>query len=482
MENESRSAHLMDQLDSAIPSLVNPSECQSEKDLALFRQLFRQFLEDPHKVNWQEIQPMAKEKQMPYEHLPKVEGSEERRAILERIVVIKLNGGLGTTMGCSGPKSLVQLRDGLTFLDFALQQHRILLNCADLRSPVPLLLMNSFNTDAQTKAFLRAQNANSVAAVKCFCQSKCPRIFADSLRPVPNSWDDRAEEGWYPPGHGNAFHALDQCGILDELLADGRDLAFFANIDNTSAIVDERIAKVIADGKADYVMEMTERTQADVKGGTLVELDGGKRLMHLECPQVPSDRLDEFCSLRTFKMFNTNNIWVNLRVVKKRLDKFKMEILANEKRLSDGQCVVQLEQSIGGAIRNFPGRAWAICVSRQRFLPVKSTRDLFRVRSSDLFEFCADSFVLRQRVSLLPNVCLSDHFSSLIDFERRIPQIPKMEKVKSVRLEGDVWLGKGITMRGIVEVRADSKVRVEDNSIIGLIEHEEEGDDGDGNQ
>uniref|UniRef100_A0A183BQM0 UTP--glucose-1-phosphate uridylyltransferase n=1 Tax=Globodera pallida TaxID=36090 RepID=A0A183BQM0_GLOPA len=472
MENESQKMHLLHQLDRAIPSLVNPSESQNIKDLSLFRQLYRQFLEDPHKVTWDQIKPMTPEAQLPYEHLPHVEGMAERSAILERIAVVKLNGGLGTTMGCSGPKSLVEVRDGLNFLDFALQQHRILLNSSNLSSSVPLLLMNSFNTDAQTNIYLQRQSADVLGAVKCFCQAKCPRIFADSLRPIPTSWDDRLEDGWYPPGHGNAFWAMDQSGLLDELLANGKDLAFFANIDNTSAIVDERIAKVLADGRADYVMEMTQRTTADVK------LDGGKRLMHLECPQVPAERLEEFCSLRTFKMFNTNNIWVNLRVVKQRLNEFKMEIVANAKSLCDGQRVLQLEQSIGGAIRNFPGRALAICVPRQRFLPVKSTRDLFRVRCPDLFELCPDQFVMRQRVSVLPNVHFSDHFARLADFELRIPQMPKMAEVKSIRLEGDVWLGKGVTMKGIVEVRADTQtppgaVRVEDNSIIGLAEHAE---------
>ena len=37
--------------------------------------------------------------------------------VLERAVVIKLNGGLGTSMGMTGPKSLLEVKDGLTFLD-----------------------------------------------------------------------------------------------------------------------------------------------------------------------------------------------------------------------------------------------------------------------------------------------------------------------------------------------------------------------------
>lgn len=44
------------------------------------------------------------------------------KAALNKLVVIKLNGGLGTSMGCTGPKSLISLRRDLTFLDMNVQQ------------------------------------------------------------------------------------------------------------------------------------------------------------------------------------------------------------------------------------------------------------------------------------------------------------------------------------------------------------------------
>lgn len=37
-------------------------------------------------------------------------------------MVVKLNGGLGTSMGCRGPKSVIQVRNDLTFLDLTVQQ------------------------------------------------------------------------------------------------------------------------------------------------------------------------------------------------------------------------------------------------------------------------------------------------------------------------------------------------------------------------
>lgn len=44
---------------------------------------------------------------------------------LNKLVVIKLNGGLGTSMGCKGPKSVIPVRNDLTFLDLTLQQIQV---------------------------------------------------------------------------------------------------------------------------------------------------------------------------------------------------------------------------------------------------------------------------------------------------------------------------------------------------------------------
>ena len=77
----------------------------------------------------------------------------EIKALLEKLVVVKLNGGLGTTMGCKGPKSAITVRDGLTFLDITVQQIEELNKKYDTN--VPLVLMNSFNTDEDTMKIIR---------------------------------------------------------------------------------------------------------------------------------------------------------------------------------------------------------------------------------------------------------------------------------------------------------------------------------------
>ncbi len=56
-----------------------------------------------------------------YNDIPEVSPSSIKD-VLNKVVVIKLNGGLGTSMGCTGPKSLISLRSDMTFLDMNVQQ------------------------------------------------------------------------------------------------------------------------------------------------------------------------------------------------------------------------------------------------------------------------------------------------------------------------------------------------------------------------
>ena len=58
---------------------------------------------------------------MPYASLNKV-SNDEIKSMLDQLVVVKMNGGLGTGMGCTGPKSGIVVRNDLTFLDLTVQQ------------------------------------------------------------------------------------------------------------------------------------------------------------------------------------------------------------------------------------------------------------------------------------------------------------------------------------------------------------------------
>ena len=70
------------------------------------------------------------------------------------VAVIKLNGGLATTMGLRSPKSLVEARDGRSFLDIIIGNTLALRERYGVR--LPLVLMNSQATRADTLAALES--------------------------------------------------------------------------------------------------------------------------------------------------------------------------------------------------------------------------------------------------------------------------------------------------------------------------------------
>src|SRR3954468_23268540 len=47
---------------------------------------------------------------------------EAGRQALDRAIVLRLNGGLGTSMGLERPKSLIVVKEGLSFLDVIARQ------------------------------------------------------------------------------------------------------------------------------------------------------------------------------------------------------------------------------------------------------------------------------------------------------------------------------------------------------------------------
>ena len=212
-----------------------------------------------------------------------------------------------------------------------------------------------------------------------FNQSRHPRFSKDSMLPIPRSADDDKAK-WYPPGHGDIFDALSNSGLLDKLIDAGKEYIFVSNVDNLGAVVDLSILQSIIDKQAEYVMEVTDKTKADVKGGTIIDYDGQVRL--LEVAQVPADHVEDFKSVKKFKIFNTNNIWINLKAIKRVIDndELNLEIIVNNKVTDSGEAVIQLETAIGAAIKHFKNAA-GINVPRSRFLPVKSCSDLLLIKS-----------------------------------------------------------------------------------------------------
>ena len=371
---------------------------------------------------------------------------------LGRTVMIKLNGGLGTSMGMTGAKSLLEVKDGLTFLDIIVRQTQQL--------GVPLALMNSFATSEETMGFLRERYPD--ADVREFLQNKEPKLLVDDLAPA--EWPADPELEWAPPGHGDIYVALQASGMLRSLLDDGYEAAFVSNSDNLGAVLDPTLAAAFLNADAPFLMEVVPRTKADRKGGHLARRREDGRLVLRETAQTPEEDREALQDVGRHRYGNTNNLWVDLvaldRVLRERSGVLGLPMIVNRKTVdpSDQSSpeVFQLETAMGAAIEVFEG-AEAIEVSRTRFAPVKTTNDLLVLRS-DFYVLTEDVHVVpadgREPGSLFVDLD-PDHYKLLREFDARFPAgPPSLVRASRFVVRGDVTFGPDVSVEGETELES----------------------------
>jgi UTP--glucose-1-phosphate uridylyltransferase len=382
---------------------------------------------------------------------------------LARAVVLKLNGGLGTSMGMTKAKSLLEVKDGHSFLDVIVRQ---VLHLRERHgAPIPLLLMNSFATRDDTLAALERYPDLKIDGLPLdFVQGKVPKLLAESFEPV--TWEADPSLEWAPPGHGDVFTSLATSGMLDTLLERGYEYLFLSNSDNLGAALEPRILAWFAREELPFLSEVVDRTEADRKGGHLARRRGGGGLVLRETAQVPEEDREAFEDTERHRFFNANNIWVNLRALRSTLDErdgvLGLPMIVNRKTVDPADPsspeVVQLETAMGAAIGVFEGAA-AVHVPRARFAPVKTTSHLLVVRS-DAYELAEDWTVrLAAGRDAAPIVELSDEFKLLRDFESRFPAgPPSLVEAERLEVDGDVRFGRDVVVRGRVRVAGPAEI------------------------
>ncbi|XP_050544718.1 UTP--glucose-1-phosphate uridylyltransferase isoform X2 [Daktulosphaira vitifoliae] len=455
------------QLEKEIETLLSTVP-QDKKDLAksqfnAFTRLFQRFLEESGpSVDWDRIEKLPADAIRDYETLPKP-STDDIKKKLDKLVVVKLNGGLGTSMGCRGPKSIIQVRNDLTFLDLTVQQIEHLNKKYSVN--VPLVLMNSFNTDKDTEKIIRKYKGLQVE-IYTFNQSCFPRISKESLHPIAHNCNiEENIESWYPPGHGDFYDSFKNSGLLQKFINSGRDYCFISNIDNLGATVDLNILNMLLSkdiNSPEFVMEVTNKTKADVKGGTLIQYENKLRL--LEIAQVPKEHLEEFKSVKKFKFFNTNNLWIKLSAIDKVLNEQSMnlEIIVNNKTLDNNLNIIQLETAVGAAMKSFNG-GLGINVPRSRFLPVKKTSDLMLVMSN-LYHMRNGTLSMSplRMFPTTPLVKLGDKdFAKVKDFLSRFASIPDILELDHLTVSGDVTFGRNVSLKGTVIIIANHGDRID---------------------
>ncbi len=393
------------------------------------------------------------------EALADVDVPEETAAdAIRGTIVIKLNGGLGTSMGMDRAKSLLEVRDGLTFLDVIARQ--VLAVRERYGARLPLVFMNSFRTRDDTLARLGGYDGLADSDLPLdFLQNKEPKLLADDLTPA--SWPADPSLEWCPPGHGDIYTALRGTGLLDAMIEAGFTQVFVSNSDNLGALPDPRVAGWFAASGAPFAIEAVRRTASDRKGGHFARRKEDGRIVLRETAQTLPEDAEALGDLSRHRFTSTNNLWFALRAMRDELDRrdgiLGLPMIKNVKNVDPSDAgspeVVQIETAMGAAIEVFDG-ARTIEVGRDRFVPVKTTNDLLVLRS-DCYELDEEA-VLHQVPDEVPFVDLDKPYKLVSGFEKRFPHgAPSLRQATALVVKGDWEFGADVTVVGDVRVGED---------------------------
>lgn len=387
---------------------------------------------------------------------------------LAKTVIIKLNGGLGTSMGLDGPKSLLEVRDGLTFLDISVRQ--VLAARKQYGVKLPMIFMHSFATRRACLDALEKYPELPVDGLPIdFEQSSEPKLDALDLSPI--DWPKDPALEWCPPGHGDIYPSLRDSGVLDQLIEAGYRYAAVSNVDNLGAGPDIRLAGWFAESGAEFACEVCERTANDRKGGHLAVRKSDGHIILRESAQTAEADLEFFEDENRHKMFNSNNLWLDLIALRDRLEQSSgvlgLPLIQNKKTVDPADSaspqVIQIETAMGAAIEIFKKSA-VIQIERDRFVPVKKTNELLILRS--------DCYLLDESFRLVtqgsaPVVDLdAEHYQLIADFDQRFPAALSLAAASSLKVTGDITFGEGVKVVGDVTIEAERPMRVPDGSVL----------------
>ncbi|MFT0848633.1 UTP--glucose-1-phosphate uridylyltransferase [Actinomycetaceae bacterium L2_0104] len=382
------------------------------------------------------------------DHLDEIENIDVDSDALKKTAVLKLNGGIGTTMGLKGPKSLLEAHGGKSFLDIAILQIQRLR--ATYGAELPFILLNSTATQSQTNAALQGRGLEVEGLPLSVLQTVVPRLDPVTLEPI--EWPLNSSLEWAPPGHGDLYGVLIRSGLLYELLERGYRYLFVANADNLGAVPDPRIATWFQNTGADFAAEVVRRDAMDVKGGHFARHRESGTIVLRELAQTPPEDLHHFQNVQRHPFLNTNNLWINLESLREVSERGgpELPLIVNRKiidpSVDQAPAIIQLESAMGSAIGSF-AHSELLEVDNTRFIPVKKMADLLLLRS-DAFELNEEGRLI-DRCETRPIVSLDDeYFSRFEDFSARVPQVPSLVQSRSLTVRGDVVIPEGYVARG----------------------------------
>jgi len=432
----------------------------SKAEAADFQRLRNRFLEKPL-MEWERVKPLPDDFCKSVDALAEPT-PEKAKEMLNKLVVVQLNGGLGTAMGLKSTKSSLQiLKQGghnYTILDCKIIQLEKLNQAYGV--DIPLVLMNSPKTHEETVKLVKKypnEGAGHVT-IHTFTQSEHPLMHKDTLAPVAKSKDEK--QFWIPPGSGEVFSGLLRSGLLEKFRSQGKEFIFISNVENMGATVDLKLLNNIYSGEIDFQLELTNRLSTDHHGGLPMSYKEG-RVHVMEISQVPFEYHKNF-TVSHFKWWNTNNMWARINNVWNMLKLQALDLdFIVKYRISGGRNVAQIETPAAMSIHSFK-RATGITVPRSRYRPVNSTAQLMAAQSN-IFAFMDGSMQMNPlRVPATePLIKLGEFFTTVEEYEKRLKDTPNILELDHLTVSGNVFFGTNVTLKGTVIIVAEHGDRID---------------------
>jgi len=232
-------------------------------------------------------------------------------------------------------------------------------------------------------------------------------------------------------------------------------------------MIDLKLLYHCVETEVDFCMCTTKRSKSDVKGGFLAGL-GGRPLL-VESRTIPKHLRKGLCA--RFSHWNTNNLWVNLLSLQRRIARGPLELnlVTEEHPTEGGEVLVKLKTSAGAAVQSFE-KVIAVACPRRFFLPVKTPSDMFLVQS-DLYKIRHGLLEIRPEANATkpPIVKLGKFFSSIEDYDRRVAYgVPNILELDHLTVAGNVYFGRDVTLKGTVIIVANegSAIMIPDGSVL----------------
>ncbi|XP_012070327.1 UTP--glucose-1-phosphate uridylyltransferase isoform X1 [Jatropha curcas] len=368
---------------------------------------------------------------VPYQNLaPASNDVAEIKQLLDKLVVVKFNGAFGTAVGFSGPKSAIQVQNGLTSLDLIV--NRIQSLNSQYGCHIPLMLLNGTSTHDDTLKALRKYSKSSIDFLP---------LSLDSLD------EQNSKDKLYPSEDAAVFLSLMNSGTIDVLLSQGKEYVHVVSSDNIAAFVDPKILNHLIQNEIEYCMEVTPTTATYLENNLISQRQGRVQLGKIK-RDLSKHAMEEF------EFIDTRSSWMNLKAIKRLVDTDALKGIDSNK-------ILPQETSVGSAMGLF-SQPIGVIVPQSRFVPLNTTSDLLLIQS-DLYS-SAEGVLVRNTARanpVNPSIDLGPEFAKVSDFLSRFKSIPSVVELDSLKVTGDVWFGAGITLKGRVSIVAEPGVKLE---------------------